>query len=62
MGIHIDIGPYISALISYMGQAVAFMRSVTFTYGGLSISLFDIEVSLLVLTFVLMIALPHFDD
>lgn len=62
MGIQINIGSYISALIQFMGRAVAFMRSITFTYGGMSVSLFDIEIAFLVLTFVLMIALPHFDD
>ena len=62
MGINISIGPYIDAFVQAMGRAVAFMRSITFSYGGFSISLFDIEISFLVLTFILMIALPHFDD
>ena len=56
----IQIGQYISAIINTMSSCVAFMRSIRINYGNFSVSLWDLEIAFLILSLVLMIALPHF--
>lgn len=50
----------ITSFITWMSQCVAFMDSIGFEYGGFRFSLWDAELSFLVLSVVLMVALPHF--
>lgn len=50
----------IQAFIRFMGSCVDFMDSIAFEYGGFRFSLWDAEISFLVLSIVLMVALPHF--
>lgn len=51
----------ITAIVTWMSQTVAFMDSIGFEYGGFHFSLWDAEISFLVLSVILMVALPHFD-
>lgn len=52
----------ITSLITFMGRCVTFMRSIEFTYGEFHVSLWDVEIAFLVLSVVLMVALPHFNS
>lgn len=51
----------IQLVIKCMGDNIQFLRRTVISYGGFSVSLWDISISLLIITALIMIAFPWFN-
>lgn len=59
--IQFDMGNIFSMILSLMGSLVHFLRGTVISFGGFSLSLWDLSLAALILGAVLMVVFPHFD-
>ena len=51
-----------TSIFSAMGSIIGVMQAITFTIGGVTISLFDIELAALVVSLIVLFLFPHAEE